>query len=68
MYNAEQPLAAEAFTHIRMIVGTIVGLCISRILIGVAKFIQHPNKKELYGAHLLWIAFTLLTVIHFLVV
>lgn len=57
--------SAEAFTHVRIIVGMILGLCISRILIGIARYIQHPGKLELYVVHLAWVGFILLSVVHF---
>lgn len=56
---------AEAFTHVRIIIGIILGLCVSRLLTGVARFIQHPEKQLLYPVHLGWVAFILLSVIHF---
>ncbi len=65
MNNIQELLPAEAFSHIRIMVGTVAGLCITRLLTGVARFAQHPRKKELYWVHLMWIAFTLLTVFHF---
>ncbi|WP_439272637.1 hypothetical protein [Pseudochrobactrum sp. HB0163] len=56
---------AEAFTHVRMIIGIILGLCISRLLTGAARFIQHPDKHKIYLVHLAWVGFLLLSVVHF---
>lgn len=56
---------AEAFTHVRIIIGIILGLCISRILTGVARLIQHPGKQKAYLIHLAWVGFLLLSVVHF---
>ena len=56
---------AEAFAHIRTIIGIILGLCISRLLTGFARFIQHPGKQKIYPVHLAWVGFVLLLVIHF---
>lgn len=56
---------AEAFTHVRIIIGIILGLCVSRLLTGFARFIQHPDKQKIYPVHLAWVAFILLSVIHF---
>ena len=56
---------AEAFTHVRIIIGIILGLCVSRLLTGFARFIQHPGKQKIYPVHLGWVAFILLSVIHF---
>ncbi len=37
---------AEAFTHVRIIIGIILGLCVSRLLTGFARFIQHPASRK----------------------
>ncbi len=58
-------LPAEAFAHVRIIIGIILGLCISRLLIGMARFVQHPGKQKIYPVHLAWVAFVLLSVMHF---
>ncbi len=60
-----QVSAAEAFTHIRIIIGMVLGLCISRLLIGVAGLLQHRKPGTIYPVHLCWVAFALLSVIHF---
>ena len=46
--------AAELFPHIRIVMGTVVGLGITRILMGVAGLIQHPRRGRLSAIHLLW--------------
>ncbi|MFD1791312.1 hypothetical protein ACFSE0_06630 [Ochrobactrum teleogrylli] len=56
---------AEAFGHVRIIIGIILGLCVSRLLTGFARFIQHPGKQIIYPVHLAWVAFVLLSVAHF---
>ncbi|ABS16667.1 MULTISPECIES: hypothetical protein [Brucella] len=56
---------AEAFGHVRIIIGMILGLCVSRLLTGLARFIQHPGKQKIYPVHLAWVGFILLSVIHF---
>lgn len=55
----------EVFTHVRVIIGIILGLSISRLLTGVARIIQHPLRKNIYPIHLGWVFFTFLTVVHF---
>lgn len=62
---AYYPSSAEAFVHVRIIIAIILGLCISRLLTGVARFIQHPEKQLLYPVHLGWVILILLMVIHF---
>lgn len=55
----------EIFTHVRVIIGIILGLSVSRLLTGIARIIQHPQRKNIYAVHLGWVLFTLLTVVHF---
>lgn len=55
----------EAFAHVRIILGIVLGLCISRLLSGSARFIQHPGKLKIYPVHMAWVALTLLSVAHF---
>lgn len=57
--------AAQLFTHIRILMGTVVGLGIARLLLGFAGFIQHPGRARLYPVHLIWAASLLLTLVHF---
>ncbi len=46
--------AAELFPHIRIVMGMVVGLGITRLLMGVAGLIQHPNRAKISVIHLLW--------------
>jgi hypothetical protein len=64
---AEQALAAgaEAFPHIRIVMGMVVGLGVTRLLAGVARIIQHPSQYRLYPVHLAWTASVLLMLIHY---
>jgi hypothetical protein len=55
----------EIFTHVRVIIGIILGLSVSRLLTGVARIIQHPQRKNIYAVHLGWVLFAFLTVVHF---
>ncbi|RXF69619.1 hypothetical protein [Hansschlegelia zhihuaiae] len=43
----------------------VVGLAISRLLTGVARFVQHPSRQAIYPVHLGWVFFVFLTIIHF---
>jgi hypothetical protein len=64
---AEQTLAAgaEAFPHIRIVMGIVVGLGLTRLLSGVARIVQHPSQYRLYPVHLAWTASVLLMLVHF---
>ncbi|PRD44171.1 hypothetical protein C5748_06065 [Phyllobacterium phragmitis] len=55
----------EVFAHVRIIIGIVLGLCISRLLTGFARFVQHPARQIIYPVHLAWVAFMFLAVVHF---
>ena len=55
----------DIFTHVRVLVGIVIGLGLTRVLSGVATFMQHPRQKPLSLTHLLWLAVVLLSAIHF---
>src|SRR4029078_13399532 len=59
---------AEGFPHIRIVMGMVVGLGVTRLLSGVARIIQHPSQYGLYPVHLAWTASVLLMAHPFLVV
>lgn len=44
----------EFFVHARIVMGIVVGLGITRILTGIASFIQHPDRNQASLLHLLW--------------
>jgi hypothetical protein len=50
---------------VRMMPGVLVGLSIARLLTGLARFVQHPSREQVYGPHLAPALFMLLTVIHY---
>jgi len=56
---------SDTFIHIRVLVGVVLGLGLTRMLAGVGRFIQHPGHKPLYLTHLIWVAVVILSVIHF---
>jgi hypothetical protein len=56
---------AEAFPHIRIVMGMVVGLGVTRLLSGVARIVQHPSQYRLYPVHLAWVGSVLLMLIHF---
>jgi hypothetical protein len=61
----EPQLAHDAFFHVRIIIGLVAGLCITRLLTGLARFVQHPARPQIYPVHLGWVVFLLLAVMHF---
>lgn len=58
-------LAHDAFLHVRVVIGLVAGLCITRLLTGLARFVQHPVRPRLYPVHFGWVVFLLLAVMHF---
>ena len=51
----EPQAAPELFPHIRIVMGTVVGLGITRLLMTIAGMVQHPHRARLSALHLLWI-------------
>jgi hypothetical protein len=60
-----QTAVSDTFVHIRVLVGVVLGLGLTRMLTGVGRFIQHPRHKPVYLTHLLWVAVIILSSIHF---
>ncbi len=46
----------EFFNYVMVLASVIIGLAVTHLLQGVAKLIQHPDRKKLYWVHLLWVA------------
>ena len=55
----------ELFPHVRIVMGMIVGLGITRLLMTVAGLIQHPHRARLSALHLLWIGSILVELVLF---
>ncbi|WP_395821501.1 hypothetical protein [Devosia sp.] len=45
---------SELFPHVRIVMGMVIGLGITRLLSGYAGLIQHPGRAKLSLLHLLW--------------
>ena len=61
----EPPIAPELFPHIRIVMGMVIGLGITRLLMGAAGLVQHPKRARLSPLHLLWAASILIELIFF---
>lgn len=57
--------SAELFTHIRIVMGMVVGLGITRLLMGFASLVQHPHRAKISLIHVLWGGSILLELILF---
>lgn len=58
-------LAHDQFIHVRIIIGIVTGLSVTRLLTGLARFVQHPSRDRIYLVHLGWALFLLLAIVHF---
>lgn len=55
----------DVYFHIRILIGLVVGLGLTRILSGLSRLVQHPGRARLYAAHLVWVVVILLSAVHF---
>src|SRR6478752_2754239 len=55
----------ELFPHVRIVMGMIIGLGITRMLTGIAGFIQHPDRYRVSLLHMLWVGSILLELVLF---
>lgn len=54
---------SELFPHIRIVMGMVLGLAVSKLLTGFAGLVQHPGRYKLSATHLLWAGSILLELI-----
>jgi hypothetical protein len=59
------PSNPDLYLHVRVVISIIVGLCITTLLSGFARFVQHPKRERVSILHLGWAASLLLWIIHF---
>lgn len=57
--------AHDIFPHIRVVMGMVIGLGVTRLLSGLARIVQHPAQYRLDAVHLAWVASVLLALVHF---
>ena len=55
----------ELYLHVRVLIGVVLGLGLTRILSGLARLVEHPGRNPVFATHLLWTAAILLSMIHF---
>jgi hypothetical protein len=53
------------YPHVRVVMGMVVGLSLAHLLTQLAKIIEYDRWRRLYWPHMLWVASTLVLVIHF---
>lgn len=59
------PAGGELFPHIRIVMGMVVGLAMSKLLTGFAGLVQHPGRYRLSAIHLLWAGSILIELVLF---
>lgn len=57
--------AHDVFVHVRMVMSTVVGLGLTRLLLGMAGLIQHPSRAKLSLIHMLWVVSMVIELILF---
>lgn len=55
----------DVFIHVRIILGMVLGLSLTRLVTGLARFVQHPNREHIYPVHIGWVVFMLSAITHF---
>jgi hypothetical protein len=53
------------FVHIRIVMGIVLGMGVTRLLSGLARFVQHPRAERVDPVHLGWVFSMLLMLVHF---
>ncbi|RPE77222.1 hypothetical protein [Vulcaniibacterium tengchongense] len=53
------------FVHIRIVLGIVLGLALTTLLKGLARFVQHPGRERIYGVHLGWAVSMFVLLTHF---
>lgn len=54
MQTVTPATALELFGHVRIVMGMVIGLGVTRILLGAAGLVQHAKRARLSLVHLLW--------------
>lgn len=63
--NGVTTIDPNVYFHVRIVLGMVLGLSITRLLSGVAVYVQHPRRQRVSWLHLGWTLLMFLLVIHF---
>jgi hypothetical protein len=63
--SAALPGNADLYLHVRVLIGIILGLSVTRLVSGIAAIVQHPKRYQIWPVHLGWVAWALLNVVTF---
>ena len=58
-------LSHDIYPHLRVVLGMVIGLGVTRLLSGLARLVQHPGQHRMDAVHLGWVGSTLLALVHF---
>lgn len=56
---------ADLYLHVRVLIGIILGLSVTRLVSGIAALVQHPKRYRIWPVHLGWVAWALVNVVTF---
>lgn len=55
----------DAFVHLRVLIGVVAGLALTRLMTALARFVQHPGRSRPPALWLGWVFFLLIAILHF---
>lgn len=58
-------ISAALFTHIRIIIGVVIGLGLTHLLRHASHIVEHPHRNRVWWVHLVWVFSTFLYLVHF---
>src|SRR5260370_3101482 len=58
-------LDVDLYVHVRVLISVIWGLAVTRLITGLAGFIQHPERLHVWWIHMGWVIWALFNVIAF---
>jgi hypothetical protein len=62
---AALPANADLYLHVRVLIGIILGLSVTRLVSGIAALVAHPGRYRIWPVHLGWVAWALVNVVTF---
>ena len=58
-------IEVDLYLHVRVLISIILGLSVTRLIGGLAQFIQHADRHRVSRIHLAWVAWVLFNVVAF---
>ena len=63
--SAALPANVDLYLHVRVLIGIILGLSVTRLVSGIAALVAHPGRHQIWPVHLGWVAWALVNVVTF---